>query len=73
MITAEALARVPWTRLWGRFGESARSPWLTLSPRFLYWTCARPGGRKCLTRDSCADGVNWRPTSSIPVEPIAGD
>jgi hypothetical protein len=49
MRTVNTLRHVPWTCLWGRFGETTSS-WPTLSRRFVFWTCARPGARKYLTR-----------------------
>jgi hypothetical protein len=65
MRTAEMLRHVPWTCLWGRFGEPGPSAWPTLSPRFVFWTCGRPGGNACLTRRRCETCKNWHPTSSV--------
>jgi hypothetical protein len=65
MRTVNTLRHVPWTCLWGRFGETTSS-WPTLSRRFVFWTCARPGARKYLTRGSCEDCPYWEPTSSLP-------
>ena len=65
MRTDQRLGRVPWTCLWGRFAETDPLPRLTMSPRFVFWTCAKPDGKKCLTRDSCKNCVHWRPTSSV--------
>lgn len=64
MRTPETLGHVPWTCLWGRFGE-APSAWPTLSPRFVFWTCARPGAKTCVTRDRCRTCLHWRATSSV--------
>ncbi len=65
MKTAVKLGRVPWTCLWGRFAETGSSSWPTMSPRFVFWTCARPGAKKCLARASCRECLHWRPTSSV--------
>ena len=65
MKTAVTLHRVPWTCRWGRFGESVAPIWPTATPRFVFWTCARPHRKTCyLTRGSCKDCPHWEPTSS---------
>jgi len=69
MSTVDTLRHVPWTCIWGRFGESAPSTWPTFSPHFVFWTCARPGARACVTRERCNSCPHWRATSSVgPLE-----
>jgi hypothetical protein len=68
MRTVATLRHVPWTCLWGRFGEPVPSSWPTLSPRFVFWICAHRDAESPLTRDSCKQCRRWLATSSLQTD-----
>jgi hypothetical protein len=66
MRSVETLRHVPWTCLWGRFGEPMPPPPDTSSRCFVFWTCAHPEGEGFqLTRDSCDSCRLWRPVAGV--------
>lgn len=66
MPPVETLRHVPWTCLWGRFGEPVSPRPAALGPCFVFWSCAHPDADACgLTRDTCPQCRQWRPAPGV--------